>query len=76
MIFFRNFFEGGGRQIQVCPRAPDTLATPLDLYNDYHLQLTDLHCDSIYYNVTYSGRVTVGDSVTPLNTAEGSSSTY
>ena len=30
LSFFRNFFEGGGgRKIQVCPRAPDTLATPL-----------------------------------------------
>ena len=25
-----NFFEGGGRKIKVCPRAPDTLATPLN----------------------------------------------
>ena len=26
-----NFFEGGGRKIQVCPPAPDTLATPLSM---------------------------------------------
>ena len=29
MIFLGIFLRGGGRQIQVCPRAPDTLATPL-----------------------------------------------
>ena len=34
MIFFRNFFKGGGRKIQVCPRAPDTLATPLRNHMD------------------------------------------
>ena len=29
MIFLGIFLRGGGRKIQVCPRAPDTLATPL-----------------------------------------------
>ena len=27
--FLGFFFEGGGRKVQVCPRAPVTLATPL-----------------------------------------------
>ena len=35
LSFFRNFFEGGGRKIQVCPRAPDTLATPLGAPNHH-----------------------------------------
>ena len=29
IIIFLGFFLRGGRKIQVCPRAPDTLATPL-----------------------------------------------
>ena len=29
VIIFLEFFFFGGRKIQVCPRAPDTLATPL-----------------------------------------------
>ena len=31
MIFLGIILRGGGRKIQVCPRAPDTLATPLVL---------------------------------------------
>ena len=29
IIIFLGIFLRGGRKIQVCPRAPDTLATPL-----------------------------------------------
>ena len=30
--FLEIFLRGGGRKIQVCPRAPDTLATPLLIF--------------------------------------------
>ena len=34
MIFLGFFLRGGGRKIKVCPRALDTLATPLESTQD------------------------------------------
>ena len=50
--FFRKFFKGGGRKIQVCPRAPDTLATPLCnwtccIVTLYLCDVTDAHISII-----------------------------
>ena len=39
MIFLGIFLRGGGRQIQVCPRAPDTLATPLKCRADLNFEV-------------------------------------